>query len=320
MDWMIAALHDPDRRVRRSAVEALVTRGSQVLETLFELLQDTDSQVRYAAAEALGRIGSTRAVPALCAALGDADHEVRMGAVLALRALRDWRAVEPLVATLRDPDEWVGDAAAEALGQLGDPRAVPGLIAALDGPWMRRYSATVALGELGDPRAAEALIGVLRDDYWLATFAIEGLERMGQAAVPALTAALDHPHGRVRARAALTLARLTTTHTLDHLVRTLREADAVVLFRCESVAPTGGVFVRDDVFERLPAHRSNNGRFEVRDWRALPDLDAPRLRGRPEDGVEPWQRLRHRDGEPVASSRPLNLGARARRVKRRKHC
>ena len=74
------------------------------------------------AVEALSKIGDTRAVEPLIAALKDGHMDVRGAAAKALGKIGDARAVEPLVTSLRDEITNVRGAAAEALGKIGDPR------------------------------------------------------------------------------------------------------------------------------------------------------------------------------------------------------
>lgn len=92
-------------------------------------LVDEHWSVRYAAAEALGRIGDARAVEALVAALTDQDTGVRPAVAGALdRIDANWRkceaaqqAVPTLLAALTDQDAHVRSAAAQALKKI-DPK------------------------------------------------------------------------------------------------------------------------------------------------------------------------------------------------------
>ncbi|MHB8958933.1 MAG: HEAT repeat domain-containing protein [Candidatus Limnocylindrales bacterium] len=75
----------------------------------------------------------TDAVEPLVAALEDPNAWVREAAVNALGAIGSQRAVEPLAGLLSDQSEYlrVREAAAEALGVIGDPAAVETLLAVL---------------------------------------------------------------------------------------------------------------------------------------------------------------------------------------------
>jgi len=72
--WYYAALQDWDQ-VRIMGLDALAP--------LFNLLRDTDSDVRVHAVRVLGDIGDRQAGPALIRSLGDADRQVRWEAALA---------------------------------------------------------------------------------------------------------------------------------------------------------------------------------------------------------------------------------------------
>jgi len=87
-------VHDEDEWVRRNVAEALGTLDiadqpsaqTQAVDTLSQLLADSDGQARFAAALSLGRIGAAAApaVPALAQALHDENRYVRANAVDAL--------------------------------------------------------------------------------------------------------------------------------------------------------------------------------------------------------------------------------------------
>ena len=70
-------------------------------------------------AGALGKIGDVQAVEPLIATLQDSDSNVRSAAAETLGKIGDARAVEPLIATLRDSHSNVRSAAAGALGLIG---------------------------------------------------------------------------------------------------------------------------------------------------------------------------------------------------------
>jgi len=72
--WYYAAMQDWDR---------LRTMGSDALSPLYNLLRDTDRDVRVHAVQVLGYIGDQEAGPALIQSLGDADRQVRWEAALA---------------------------------------------------------------------------------------------------------------------------------------------------------------------------------------------------------------------------------------------
>ncbi|QSZ68177.1 HEAT repeat domain-containing protein [Methanofollis aquaemaris] len=72
-------------------------------------------EFRWGAAEALGRLGDSRAVEPLIRALeDDPDPRVRKKAAWALGQIGDMRGQRPLLAAIRDRDEDVREIAEEA--------------------------------------------------------------------------------------------------------------------------------------------------------------------------------------------------------------
>lgn len=115
-------------------------RGPVELDSLITILKTGKREDRKKAAKMLGRLGNSKAVPALVDALrGDKSEGVREEAAEALGAIGDRDAVEPLVRALNDRDGGVRRDAARALGKLNDPSAIRPLLQALagsDDPWM----------------------------------------------------------------------------------------------------------------------------------------------------------------------------------------
>ncbi len=84
----LAALRDPDRGVRATAVKALAARGGDDAVSLLELaLRDADLGIRLDAIEALRTIGGDRAARGLTAAVHDRSRRLRLRAVDALGAI-----------------------------------------------------------------------------------------------------------------------------------------------------------------------------------------------------------------------------------------
>jgi HEAT repeat protein len=84
------------------------------------LKEDADPNMRYWAAEALGKLGAgaEAAGPDLIAALKDESKLVRMGAAYALGEVRPPEATPALQAATKDSEKEVRDAAAFALKQF----------------------------------------------------------------------------------------------------------------------------------------------------------------------------------------------------------
>ncbi len=116
----LAALRDPDREVRATAVRALAARGGDDAVGLLELaLRDPELGIRRDAIEALREIGGDRAARGLTAALHDRAGHLRLQAVDALGAIGGPTAVQLLdYVQAVDRDATVRAAAVEHLAVL----------------------------------------------------------------------------------------------------------------------------------------------------------------------------------------------------------
>jgi len=153
---------------------------------------------RDLAAEALGQIGDTTAIPVLRTLLSDASPDVRRRAAIALSAVAGKNAVDALVPLLSDAHHGVRFAVADALVALEAPLSVHGDALSQTG----RFQALRILAKLGEEKAlAEALN---EQDWALRTLAADGLR--DPAFRPALETALKrerHPVAKQHIRAAL---------------------------------------------------------------------------------------------------------------------
>ncbi|WP_067046912.1 HEAT repeat domain-containing protein [Methanofollis ethanolicus] len=201
------ALEDGDRYVRTRAALALAALGVPALPSLAAAAGHRDAGVRWAAALALGKIGSPDSIPALSPLVSDTDPAVRWKAVEALGAIGGEAAVGPLVMALDDRDEEVCGVATAALTAIGEP-AVTSLIDALrtKGRWFRAVSA---------------------------------LREMGTAAAPALSSALSRKNRWVRIGAAMVLAEEGDRQGTDALVAALSDADPDVREAAREILEVG---------------------------------------------------------------------------------
>ncbi len=122
----------PDASFIQSTVVALGQVNSQAVNALIAALNDSDSDVRMYAAEALGKIGNAEAVNALIAAFNHSDSYVRMYAAEALDKIGNAEGVNALIAALNDSDSYVRRNAAEALGKMGNAETLKKLIESLE--------------------------------------------------------------------------------------------------------------------------------------------------------------------------------------------
>jgi HEAT repeat protein len=163
---LIQLLEDERWYVVRNAVELLGELGEPGIEgQVAKALAHKDPRVRRAAAGALGKLATPRAVVALLGILGDPVPEVRLQTVLALAAVKDLRAVPWLIEALaKETDATVRVAMVRTLGKLPSEDAVTTLAdeAQPGGPLRRksaerRIPAVEALAEAGTERALAAL-------------------------------------------------------------------------------------------------------------------------------------------------------------------
>src|SRR3989442_9983998 len=160
LDLLLPALRWRYLKARNRAIVLLARLGPMAVPALLATLDDARiAAERGGAADALGRIGDSRAVTRLLRALEDPAMTVRRASVVALLRLEAMNAV-PRIARLLEEDESGGVRviAAGVLGKFEDPRAVPALVRALgDAQGYVRQAASTALGQIGYQRAIPAV-------------------------------------------------------------------------------------------------------------------------------------------------------------------
>ena len=229
---LTAALKDPDKDVRETAMQALVNmRDPAIFEPLVQALKDSSPDVREQAAAGLGRLRDRRAVEPLMGALKDQNAGVREQAVFALGQLRDRAAVPALMGALKDASASVREQAAFGLGQLRDPAAVEGLnLAVRDANAEVRQQAVFALSQIRDPRSVEPLISALKDTVadvrQQAAFALGQLRN--RSAIEALIVAVKDPDADVRQQVVFALGQLRDPRAIDALTTALKDQSADV--------------------------------------------------------------------------------------------
>ncbi|MDE3242205.1 MAG: HEAT repeat domain-containing protein [Nitrospirota bacterium] len=176
IEIQIDLLNDPDLVVRREAVITLGEMGDErCVAPLVRALRDGDWQVREAAIDALGQVGSPAVEPLLKQLR---DWDIRKSVIRALGLIKDERVLEPLVNQLRS-DEFGLDAT-DALVSLGEP-AIERLVAALkDKDESIRKQAVIALGRIKSTQALDPLIEMLQDKDWFTRLtAAAAIEKIG---------------------------------------------------------------------------------------------------------------------------------------------
>ncbi len=198
---LIAALNNPDWRIRREAVRSLTELGAKdALEPLIKVLKDETEidHVRRFAAEGLASFGDEKAIEPLLEASAHKSHRIRQGAIWGLSQFDTKRLLNFFIGLVKDQDSEVQALAIQALIRIGDKQAVKPLLDLLqdcDEFYIVRAEATLALGQLG-----------------------------GQEAVPALIARLEDEEPAVREGAAVALGQLKATEALPALTK-LQQSD-----------------------------------------------------------------------------------------------
>ena len=120
--------------LKEKAINVLaLIKPDTLIDSLIKELKAKKSEVRWSAADALGRIGSEKAVEPLITALTTAKGSaVRWSAADALGRIGSEKAIEPLLKALTTAEaSAVRGSAADALGNIGDNQAVEPLKKAL---------------------------------------------------------------------------------------------------------------------------------------------------------------------------------------------
>lgn len=120
---LVAGLRNPDKSYRAGCIPKIVSFGDAAIGILLPLLQDDDWKVRYRAAEALGMIPGTHAVPGLINACRDEKDHVRYMAAKSLGRLKASDAGSTLIQLLTDEHSYTRGIAAQGLGMIRVPEA-----------------------------------------------------------------------------------------------------------------------------------------------------------------------------------------------------
>jgi len=192
-------LGSSNHRMREEAVEELSKMGKGVTGILVGLLKNKYPNLRWNAAEVLGKIGDVRAIKPLIKTLNDIDSKVCEKSIQALVNMGP-KAINPLIDVLEVDDLDLRRKVFDVF--IGMKKfSTPHLIAQLKSFNSDiRCRATKALGQIKDESCIGALARILRgrsmDERWLAA---EALGKIGtQKAKQALESALDDDDACVR--------------------------------------------------------------------------------------------------------------------------
>ena len=208
-------------------------RATPAVGPLCDALAKTEYGVSHI--EALGKIGSPDAVPALLDQTRHAHHDIRDHALRALDRAGDPRVVDAAIAGCDDPHPVVRDRAARVLARHADERAVLQLIRLCDGPHADR--AAEALARCADPRALPTLWHLFRTAPDRKTRHAAG---RGLARIEGPREYLHHANIRVRRAYIWLLGHKPEWHPIDTLQRAVTDIDPIMRARAaEALARLG---------------------------------------------------------------------------------
>ncbi len=214
---LLDRLHDPDARVRRTAVWAVGQVGDPTtLAVLVALLGDGDRMVARRAEEVLAERGRETKDAILAYAVKTASRTGRLAAIELIGWLRIVEGADLLMGYMRNLDPEVRVKSVKAAAAIGDPRFVASLHERLgDTRWEVRCQAAKGLSALGGPESVSRLDAAMRDEHWWVRFyAATALAEVGPEGTQALLSAMVDPASRVRAMARYLLERGAVVPTL----------------------------------------------------------------------------------------------------------
>ncbi|HSB03432.1 MAG TPA: HEAT repeat domain-containing protein [Anaerolineales bacterium] len=238
--------------VRDDASKALAEIGMPAVDLLIAALEDKQSEVRAAAAEALGKIDDARAVGPLIHMVEKryTDWGARCAAWKALENIQGIPTVDSLSALLKHTDWDVREFAATTLERISHRYFVGGL----QTPDARHASEALQAYEKEKETYRKAdhdlndLIEALgyKGDYWVAAHvrasAAEVLGKLGDAhAIPALIVALEDEASEVRVAALKAVAKIPDARAVEPLVTMLslqREPDHIIMAALKQIGET----------------------------------------------------------------------------------
>lgn len=228
IDLLVSALKDSDENVRNGTKDALVGIGPKVIPDVQPAVKVVDT--RGAAIDVLIRIGEP-SVPSVVALLSEDDQDTRATAANALGKIKSMQATPALLKSAGDIAA-VRQVAISALCDICDPRSTDLLISVLsqdkDSGEIRARAAR-ALSVIGGPKAIAALSNALGDsDLKVRSSSISGLQRVGAPAVGAVTAKLSAPSKVIREAAAQSMERTDSPEAAALLVRMAKDSDSEV--------------------------------------------------------------------------------------------
>ncbi len=232
ISWLFKGLHHNNETINAWSAWAIAQIGQVAESSLLKALKDPQQKVRLWATWGLGEIGSDRAIRGLIVALHHEDTQVRWRAASALGKIKNRLATTKLREILgSDPDHYVRGRAATALGNLGGAAAIIGLKNALDDREFYVYTnAVYGLETIRDSFAVKVLLQALNhSNADVRTRVVEVLGRIGgDFIVNKLLNKIHDPDPFVRAKVVETIQDMNTPLAIRGLKTALNDTDIYV--------------------------------------------------------------------------------------------
>ncbi len=223
-----------NRLLTEMVLKGLIVRGSRISPLLIGKLETEDLQTRRSLIIALGRIGSTQAVPALIEQLLNPEADLVRVTAAALAQIGDRSSFEALVNLLGHPDISVRLCAIAALNSLGHPGMAERTLILLGDPNPhRRESAVKIAGYFAFSNCIDRLFELCQDpDERVRRAAIEHLPYLEkeERALEVLDGALSRDSPQVRAAAARALGEIASPVSYGYLLKALQDEDSWVRY------------------------------------------------------------------------------------------
>ncbi|MBI2501951.1 MAG: HEAT repeat domain-containing protein [Candidatus Latescibacteria bacterium] len=225
----VARLADPSAAIRQDASIELIEIGPPAVRPLIEAADRGSDSLKYIAAQILGNIGDSDAIPFLRRCAQERNVFVRQEAVRALGSMGEAALIPTLVQMLKsDPHPQVRIAAAQGLGNLRDTSVVAPLIEALeDSMPLVRHHVLQVLNRLWNPSVERVVLRAVKDpDETIRYIAVQMLgQRQTSQGLEILRAVLRDPNPWIRAEAAYSLSRLGDPRVVPDLEHLLGGSD-----------------------------------------------------------------------------------------------
>mgnify|MGYP002345322681 CR=1 FL=1 len=242
--------------IRRLVTVFVMRRLSRRVGRIDDILKHHQQERFQSLDRLLFQLGEVQDLPAVEAALnrvlpGSGEERARL-----LQVYRSLGIIDRYLKDLREANSRaVRTAAAHALGDLQVLEAIPVLVAAMRDPdedaQTVKLAAAQALGRMQSKEAIPLLLAELHNrDHWASPRIADLLVSFGEAAVPALVAALsDETNANVRAWAAQTLGRIRALAAEAPLLARLRDRSEQV--RMSAAEALGNLALRSSVDELM---------------------------------------------------------------------